>query len=115
MRRVIKLAVIAVTILLFTPVVAFGLYDISAYQTRTSDIKQLLALSTPDERKPSKSLIHLLHVSLHGHTAAYTARVLIRDLKIHTTGSLGWQATNVLWWGLIALHINENDQVVILE
>jgi hypothetical protein len=114
MRRVIKLVAIGFVMLLITPIVAFGLYDVSAYQTRTNDIERLLAESTQDERKPSESLMHLFSVSLHGHTAAYTARVLIRELKVPTNNSFGWQATSALWWGLVALHMDEEEQVAIL-
>jgi membrane carboxypeptidase/penicillin-binding protein len=41
---------------------------------------------------------------------------LIQDLKAPSTthGMLGWHTTNALWWGLVAIHMSEEEQVTLI-
>lgn len=114
MRRSVKWSLFALVALIASPFVSLGIYDVTEYQPRRDRIEQLLASATPDERKPSQSLKRLFRISLRDRTAAFAARVLVRELPVRTDGKVGWHATNLLWWGLVALHLNEDEQVALI-
>lgn len=112
MRR--RLLIVSISTLLALPFAAFAVYDLVVFQSQRENIDKLLASASPDERQPTESLRRLFRISLNDHTAAFAARVLIRELPVRINGTLGWHTTNVLWWGLVALHLSEDEQVALI-
>ncbi len=116
MRRAVRVTIFILVSLLVAPFIGFGVYDLVAFQSRRETIDLMLSTAAPDERVPTSILKRLINISSHNRTAVFTARILIGDLKVPLTthGMLGWHTTNALWWGLVTLHMSEEEQVTII-
>lgn len=116
MRRAVRMATFILVFLLVLPFIGFGVYDLVAFQSRREAIDQILSTAAPGESTPSPTLMRLIQISAHNRTAAFTARILIQDMKVPSTthGMLGWHTTNALWWGLVAIHMSEEEQVTLI-
>lgn len=101
MRKVARVVIFMLVAPLALPFIGYGVYDLVVFQSRRDAIEQLLSAAAPDERAPSPTLKRLIQISAHNRTAAFTARILIQDLKVQSIahGKLGWHTTNLLWQG----------------
>ena len=116
MHRAVRIVVVTIVTLLALPLIAFGAYDLVAFQSRHKEIEQILTSATPDERNPTQTLKRLIRIAGHSRTSAISARMLVNYLQIPVIGhgNLGRHATNALWWGLASLHLSEDEQVTLI-
>lgn len=116
MRRIVRVVIFMLATLLALPLIGYGVYDLVVFQSRRDAIELLLSAAAPDERAPSPTLKRLIQISTHNRTAVLSARILIQDLKVQSVahGMLGWHTTNVLWRGLVTLHMSQEEQVTLI-
>ncbi len=100
-------------LLIALPIFAYALYDLLVFQPRMGEIEQRIAQATEDERAPPESLKALMIFSSRGVLSGYVTRRLIMQLPVAYAGTLDWHVTNLLWEGLVALHLNEEEKVTL--
>jgi hypothetical protein len=94
---------------------AIAFYDLVAFQPYRSEINKLVACAEPAEKSPPELLKRVLRAA-HGESLSpLVARQLLFELKPSRSigGMLGWHGTNILWSGLVQIHLSNSEQTTL--
>lgn len=111
--RLAFLVVGAVLLCLFMTVAA---YDFNAFQSHKHEINAVIASASGDEQALTPSMRRLLQIAVLHQLPQNAARILIVKLNVPRVaeGSNGRVLTILLWWGLAAIHLTEQEQFALL-
>ncbi|MEY4564060.1 MAG: Transglycosylase [Pseudomonadota bacterium] len=93
-------------------VLALTLYDLIVFQPRLPDIRALVGRASHDERSPPDTVRRMVRFA-HPSLGAPVSRLLVEELAWTGESRLLRQVQEALWWGLLTLHVSDEDQLTL--
>lgn len=113
LRLVVKVVAGTLVALIFSLLLGFIAYDVLYFQPHRSQIAQMVASATEEERNPPETIVHLMRVAIGRGFAQETAFVLQQLIDERTRRS-NWHFRVALWWACVAVHLSEREQIAII-
>jgi len=111
MPRIVTPLSMSLLAFLTAPVVAFGTYDLLAFQPHRAEMHALLEGADPAERNPPESLRKVLHTAHSpAQVGSHVSRLLLAKLGPKEGGTLLLHIRGMLWYALVNLHFSEAER-----